>query len=157
MDSEIGDLPVGDVHVRGDRIVAVAEHLEVQDVDVIDAAGCIVTPEFIDGHSHCLLRGFASDSSFPQYMNDVRCSAAASTRTLPISRTYSAACSRSMHGSLGRVQSRCFRDPSAVQEGDLLSETAKQTWRNQPFSRNKQAFDRTGAARWLKILLCLAG
>src|ERR1700692_2144406 len=53
--------------------VAVAEHLEVQGVDVIDAAGCIVTPGFIDGHSHCwqsLLRGFASDWSFPQYINE---------------------------------------------------------------------------------------
>jgi predicted amidohydrolase len=36
-----------------DRSVAVAEHLEVQGVDVVDAAGCIVTPGFIDGHSNC--------------------------------------------------------------------------------------------------------
>lgn len=73
MEPQIGELPVGDVHVRGDRIMAVAKRLEVPNAEIIDAAGCIVTPGFIDGHSHCwqsLLRGIASDLSFPQYMNE---------------------------------------------------------------------------------------
>jgi N-acyl-D-amino-acid deacylase len=41
-----------DVMVEGDRIVAV-EHLEGAESDVvIDACGCVVTPGFVDMHSH---------------------------------------------------------------------------------------------------------
>jgi cytosine/adenosine deaminase-related metal-dependent hydrolase len=75
MDSQIGDLPTGDVHVRGERIIAVGEHLEVSGAEIIDASNCIVTPGFIDGHRHAwqsLLRGAAADWSLPQYMVEAR-------------------------------------------------------------------------------------
>lgn len=52
MDKQIGDLPVEDVHLRGDRIVAVGEHLQVPGAGIVDAAGSVVTPGFIDGHTH---------------------------------------------------------------------------------------------------------
>lgn len=73
MEPSVGDLPVGDVHVKEGRIDAVAEHLDLSGIEVIDASGCIVTPGFINGHHHAwqsLLRGFSSDWSFPEYMNE---------------------------------------------------------------------------------------
>ena len=48
---------IGDVIVDGDRIVDVVAHGESEGADsagysVIDAAGCIVSPGFIDAHTH---------------------------------------------------------------------------------------------------------
>jgi N-acyl-D-aspartate/D-glutamate deacylase len=42
----------GDVAVRGDRIVAVGPHLSMHAARTIDARGLIVTPGFIDPHTH---------------------------------------------------------------------------------------------------------
>lgn len=41
-----------DVLVEGERIVAVGARLTPSEADVLDAAGCFVTPGFIDIHSH---------------------------------------------------------------------------------------------------------
>lgn len=43
---------VGDVAIRGDRIVAVAPHLAITAKRTIDARGMIVAPGFIDPHTH---------------------------------------------------------------------------------------------------------
>lgn len=43
---------IGDVAVRGDRIVAVGKRLRVNAARVIDAKGLIVAPGFIDPHAH---------------------------------------------------------------------------------------------------------
>ncbi|MDA0873638.1 MAG: D-aminoacylase [Bacteroidetes bacterium] len=43
---------IGDVAVRGDRIVAIGEHLEVDALQEIDATGLVVAPGFIDVHTH---------------------------------------------------------------------------------------------------------
>ncbi|CAN5272474.1 amidohydrolase family protein [soil metagenome] len=43
---------IGDVAVRGDRIVAVGAHLTMTAKRVIDARGLIVAPGFIDPHTH---------------------------------------------------------------------------------------------------------
>ena len=43
---------VGDVAVSGDRIAAVARHLDIRAKRVIDARGMIVAPGFIDPHTH---------------------------------------------------------------------------------------------------------
>jgi 5-methylthioadenosine/S-adenosylhomocysteine deaminase len=75
MDPGLGDLPVGDVHISGDRIMAIGPGLDVPDAEVIDATGKIVLPGLIDGHRHVwqsLLRGMASDWSFPEYMLNAR-------------------------------------------------------------------------------------
>ncbi|WP_448663359.1 N-acyl-D-amino-acid deacylase family protein [Sphingomonas sp. CJ20] len=43
---------VGDVAIRGDRIVAVAPHVDASATRTVDAKGMIVAPGFIDAHTH---------------------------------------------------------------------------------------------------------
>jgi N-acyl-D-amino-acid deacylase len=43
---------VGDIAVRGDRIVAMGEHLDIEAATEIDASGLVVAPGFIDIHNH---------------------------------------------------------------------------------------------------------
>ena len=51
-DPSIGELPRADVLVEGDRIAAVGPDLAADGAEVIDAAGDIVIPGFIDTHRH---------------------------------------------------------------------------------------------------------
>jgi cytosine/adenosine deaminase-related metal-dependent hydrolase len=52
MDPAIGDVVSGDVHVRGDTIVAVAAHLQSEGLRTIDGNGMILMPGLIDAHTH---------------------------------------------------------------------------------------------------------
>jgi 5-methylthioadenosine/S-adenosylhomocysteine deaminase len=52
MDAAVGDFAVADVLVEGKKILAVAPHIDAGDAAVIDAAGRIVMPGFIDTHHH---------------------------------------------------------------------------------------------------------
>src|SRR5438874_7013030 len=52
MDPAVPDLAVGDVHVRDGAIVAVAQTIEAAAAQVIDGAGMICIPGFIDTHFH---------------------------------------------------------------------------------------------------------
>jgi cytosine/adenosine deaminase-related metal-dependent hydrolase len=52
MDDKIGDLPVGDVHVRDGAIVAVAAHVTAPNAQVIEGKGMICMPGFVDTHWH---------------------------------------------------------------------------------------------------------
>jgi 5-methylthioadenosine/S-adenosylhomocysteine deaminase len=64
IDPSVGDLPVGDVLIEGDRIVEVAPRLDVAHAEVIDAGGMIVLPGFVDTHRHIwegLLRNIGTD------------------------------------------------------------------------------------------------
>jgi 5-methylthioadenosine/S-adenosylhomocysteine deaminase len=64
MDRQLGDLPTGDVLVDGDRIVAVAPHLDAPDAEVLDASGTVLLPGFVNPYAHVwqsLLRGIGSD------------------------------------------------------------------------------------------------
>src|SRR5262245_44203366 len=51
MDAALGDLPCGDVHVRGGAIVAVGPDLATS-ATAIDARGMIALPGLIDTHNH---------------------------------------------------------------------------------------------------------
>src|SRR5689334_23133294 len=52
MDPAVPDLASGDVHVRDGAIVAVAQRVEAPAAQVIDGAGMICIPGFIDTHLH---------------------------------------------------------------------------------------------------------
>jgi cytosine/adenosine deaminase-related metal-dependent hydrolase/ribose/xylose/arabinose/galactoside ABC-type transport system permease subunit len=64
IDPAVGDFPTADVLIEGGRIVEVGPGLEVADAEVIDAAGMIVMPGFVDSHRHIwegLLRNIGTD------------------------------------------------------------------------------------------------
>ncbi|QJQ96970.1 amidohydrolase family protein [Halomonas sp. PA5] len=83
MDDTVGDFERGDVLIEGSRIVAVGVNLDAGDAEVIDAAGRIVMPGFIDTHHHLFetaLRSFLADGIMfddgtlegsPNYMDDI--------------------------------------------------------------------------------------
>ena len=52
MDPAISDLPTGDVHVRDGAIVAVGARVEAAGAQVIQGAGMICMPGFVDTHWH---------------------------------------------------------------------------------------------------------
>jgi cytosine/adenosine deaminase-related metal-dependent hydrolase len=64
MDPGQGDFNAADVLIEGSRILAVGPNLPVRQAEVIDAAGMIVMPGFVDTHHHLsqtALRGFLAD------------------------------------------------------------------------------------------------
>jgi 5-methylthioadenosine/S-adenosylhomocysteine deaminase len=74
MDPEAGDIFGGDVLVEDGKIAAVGHDLEVGDAEVVDAAGSIVIPGFIDSHRHTwetVIRGVAPDVSLAGYFEVV--------------------------------------------------------------------------------------
>jgi len=71
LDPHLGDLGIGDVLVVDGKIAAVGPNIEVDDARVIDAAGGIVMPGFIDTHRHTWqapVRLIASDWTLGQYI-----------------------------------------------------------------------------------------
>ena len=78
-DSQVGDLPVGDILLEGPQIVAVKPHIEVTDAIEFDARNCILLPGFIDAHRHIWqgpLRGVCADWSIMDYISRIRLHAA---------------------------------------------------------------------------------
>jgi cytosine/adenosine deaminase-related metal-dependent hydrolase len=73
MDDRLGDLAQGDVLVRAGRIVQVAPAIEVPPgAEVLDLAGCILTPGFVNAHMHTwqtALRGVAADWTLLEYFD----------------------------------------------------------------------------------------
>ena len=64
MDPAVGDFASADVLVEGRRILAVGPGREAGDAEIVDAAGMIVMPGFIDTHHHqfeTALRSFLAD------------------------------------------------------------------------------------------------
>jgi cytosine/adenosine deaminase-related metal-dependent hydrolase len=69
MDAEIGELPVGDIHVRDGEIVAVGPSLDVA-APRLDGAGMIAMPGLVDTHTHLwttLFRAMSSSSPETAY------------------------------------------------------------------------------------------
>ena len=74
MDRELGDIYGGDVLIEDDRIAAVAQSVDADDAEVVDASDCIVIPGFIDSHRHTwetVIRGIAPDVSLGGYFDIV--------------------------------------------------------------------------------------
>src|SRR5262245_12550879 len=74
MDTTLGDIAGGDVHVKNGAIVAVGPTLKVGGAQVIDGRGMIVLPGFVDTHWHMwntLLRSMAGDKKEHGYFPTV--------------------------------------------------------------------------------------
>ena len=70
MDPQIGDLPKGDVLIDGERIAAIAPHIQADDAQVVDASGTIVIPGLVNAHMHTWqtgLRGVAANWTVIEY------------------------------------------------------------------------------------------
>jgi cytosine/adenosine deaminase-related metal-dependent hydrolase len=73
VDPQLGDIPGGDVLIEGDTIAQVGTGLSA-DADVIDAAGCIVIPGFVDSHRHtweAAIRSCAPNATLDDYFVEV--------------------------------------------------------------------------------------
>jgi 5-methylthioadenosine/S-adenosylhomocysteine deaminase len=73
VDSELGDIPGGDVLIEGDSIARVGTDLSA-DAEVIDATGNIVIPGFIDSHRHTwetAIRNCAPNATLDDYFVEV--------------------------------------------------------------------------------------
>ncbi|QTL05631.1 amidohydrolase family protein [Aquabacter sp. L1I39] len=84
MDDQVGDLARGDILVEGERIVAVAPRIEVDGAEVVDAAGRIAVPGFVNAHMHTWqtgLRSLAADWTLLEYFRWVH--AGLATRFTP--------------------------------------------------------------------------
>ncbi len=71
VDKAIGEIPVGDVLIDGNTIVQVGANIHATDAEIVNAAGKLVMPGFIDTHRHTwstTLRGMIPDGDFPIYM-----------------------------------------------------------------------------------------
>jgi len=73
VDPELGDLPRADVLIDGDTIAEVAPEVSA-DAEVIDVAGSIVIPGFVDTHRHtweAAIRGCAPNATLDDYFVEV--------------------------------------------------------------------------------------
>jgi 5-methylthioadenosine/S-adenosylhomocysteine deaminase len=72
MDSTVGDFANADVHVVDGRIARVGPSLEAGEAHVIDAAGTIVIPGFVDTHRHTwetVVRGLLPSCTLGDYID----------------------------------------------------------------------------------------
>ncbi len=77
MDEEIGELPRGDVLIEDGKIAAVAERVDVLEAEVLDVAGHVVMPGFVDTHRHTWqapFRGVCADWTLEDYFRGIRMS-----------------------------------------------------------------------------------
>ncbi|NDL56252.1 amidohydrolase family protein [Phytoactinopolyspora mesophila] len=73
MDPQVADLPQGDVLIEDDKIAAIDHHIDA-DAEIIDAAGHIVIPGFVDTHRHTwesAIRGCAPNATLDDYFVEV--------------------------------------------------------------------------------------
>src|SRR6266487_4858141 len=73
MDPDVGDLPKADVLIEDDRIAAIGPAIDA-DAEVVDVAGRIVIPGFVDSHRHtweAAIRGCAPNATLDDYFVEV--------------------------------------------------------------------------------------
>jgi 5-methylthioadenosine/S-adenosylhomocysteine deaminase len=73
MDPQVGDLERGDVLIENDRIADIRPTIDA-DAEVLDAAGRIVIPGFVDTHRHtweAAIRGCAPNATLDDYFTEV--------------------------------------------------------------------------------------
>lgn len=73
VDPQIGDLATGDVLIEDDRITGVEESIDA-DAEVVDCAGRVLIPGFVDTHRHtweAAIRNCAPDATLDDYFVEV--------------------------------------------------------------------------------------
>jgi cytosine/adenosine deaminase-related metal-dependent hydrolase len=74
MDPQVGTLDAGDILVRDGRIAAVGRRIEAADTQVVEGAGRIALPGFVNSHIHlaqAILRGLAGDATLDEYFKRI--------------------------------------------------------------------------------------
>jgi cytosine/adenosine deaminase-related metal-dependent hydrolase len=69
LEKTVGDMAGADVLIEGPTIVAIGRNIEAADAEIVDAAGMIVMPGFIDSHRHTwqtALRSYVAQSNYYQ-------------------------------------------------------------------------------------------
>ncbi len=75
IDPQVGVIPRGDILIEGSKIAAIGVDLAVGDAEIIEGAGRIAIPGFVDTHRHtwqALLRATGADWTLAQYFAGVR-------------------------------------------------------------------------------------
>ena len=70
MDPKLGDIPVGDVHVRAGALIGVGPNLSAPGAEEIDGRNRIALPGFVDTHFHLwgsFARGVVADGDFDYF------------------------------------------------------------------------------------------
>jgi 5-methylthioadenosine/S-adenosylhomocysteine deaminase len=70
MDPKLGDIPVGDIHVRNGALIAVGAKLNAPGAEEIDGRNRIACPGFVDTHFHLwgsFARGIVADGDFDYF------------------------------------------------------------------------------------------
>lgn len=79
VDPEVGDIPNCDILIEDSQIKAIRPGIEVEGTEVIDAAGCIAMPGFVDTHRHLWeggMRSVTADWSILDFSGNIRLFAA---------------------------------------------------------------------------------
>ena len=63
MDPTLGDLRTGSILVEDERVVAVADQIDVGDAEVVEGRACIVIPGLVNAHMHTWQTGLRAVSS----------------------------------------------------------------------------------------------
>ena len=66
MDDDIGDIAVGDVHIRDGEIIDIAPSINAPQAELIDASDRVIMPGFVETHWHMMVshwRGIANDAA----------------------------------------------------------------------------------------------
>lgn len=74
MDDATGDLETADILIEGERIAGIGAHIDAPSALVVDAAGMIAVPGFVDSHRHCwegLIRNVLPDGTLTDYFSIV--------------------------------------------------------------------------------------
>jgi 5-methylthioadenosine/S-adenosylhomocysteine deaminase len=77
MDRRLGELAGADVLIEGSTISDVGQRIEVEDAEIVDVAGHVVMPGFIDTHRHTWqtpFRGVCADWTLEDYFRGIRMS-----------------------------------------------------------------------------------
>ena len=77
MDPGIGEIPGGDVLIEGPNIVEIAQHIEVDNAEIVEIPGHVVMPGFVDTHRHTWqtpFRGICADWTLEDYFRGIRMS-----------------------------------------------------------------------------------